>query len=280
MQKIDRLGWAAGISIVSYGARIGIRVNDAAALKEIKHLLPPGWKRSPTAVVDHLVSVFVGKTDPRGKIRRYHLLYVNAGQVLRTLKIREVLDRLESELQIHVAEGARHRVFVHAGVVGWRGKAILFPGSSFSGKTTLVRECLRAGATYFSDEFAVLDRRGRVHPYPRSLAIREGEGKPIEKVSPRVMGAPIGQKSLPVGLVVVSRYQCGAKWRPRVSSPGQAMLALLANTVSARRQPAMNFAALKRVISKAPVLNGKRGEAVEVVDSILRKAEESAGIVR
>jgi hypothetical protein len=30
-----------------------------------------------------------------------------------------------------------------------------------------VAELVRAGATYYSDEFAVLDSRGRVHPFPR-----------------------------------------------------------------------------------------------------------------
>ena len=51
-----------------------------------------------------------------------------------------------------------------AGVVGWENRAIVMPGASFAGKTTLVRAWLEAGATYYSDEFAVLDRAGRVHP--------------------------------------------------------------------------------------------------------------------
>ena len=62
---------------------------------------------------------------------------------------------------------------MHAGVVGWNGRALLLPGRTLSGKTTLVAELLRAGATYYSDELAVLDARGRVHPFPKPLAIRE-----------------------------------------------------------------------------------------------------------
>ena len=66
---------------------------------------------------------------------------------------------------MHLAERARNRIFIHAGVVGWQGRAIVIPGRSFSGKSTLVAALLQAGATYYSDEFAVLDGRGYVHPF-------------------------------------------------------------------------------------------------------------------
>jgi hypothetical protein len=44
---------------------------------------------------------------------------------------------------------------------------------SYSGKTTLVSELIRAGATYYSDEYAVIDERGRVH------AISAAAGSPF-----------------------------------------------------------------------------------------------------
>ena len=74
-----------------------------------------------------------------------------------------ILDTLESDLQLHVAEQARRRLFVHAGVVGWKGRAIVIPGRSFTGKTTLVAELVRAGASYYSDEYALIDSRGKIH---------------------------------------------------------------------------------------------------------------------
>jgi hypothetical protein len=69
-----------------------------------------------------------------------------------------------------VAENARRWIFVHAGVVAWRGQAIVIPGATQSGKTSLVAALVRAGAEYFSDEYAVFDARGRVHPLPRGWA--------------------------------------------------------------------------------------------------------------
>ena len=85
----------------------------------------------------------------------------------------------DSLLRVAVGEYAVDRVFLHAGVVGWRGKAIIIPADSFKGKSTLVAELVRNGATYFSDEFAVVDANGLVRrmengPDPRRMPSDSG----------------------------------------------------------------------------------------------------------
>jgi hypothetical protein len=47
------------------------------------------------------------------------------------------------------------------------------------------------------------------------------------------------------------------------------VLELLSNTVAARRRPEAALSALRHVAERAPVLKGVRGEAKEVVESIL-----------
>ncbi len=176
---------------------------------------------------------------------------------------------MEGNLQIFTAALAKNRIFVHAGVVGWRGRAIVIPGTSFSGKSTLVVELVRAGATYYSDEYAVFDRRGRVHPYARSLSIREDATGQTERLPVGSLGGVAGVEPLPVGLVVASTYKPGAHWRPRKLSPGHAILALLSHTLPARRQPRMSLEVLQRAVKRARVVKSSRGEARDVVDSIL-----------
>src|SRR6185295_10176403 len=173
MAKIDRLGWAAGLAFISYGARIGIRVTDPAVMERLLPYLPPGWKPAASPVVDYLCSLRVGGNAARSGLRHFHLLYRNAAVVARSLALEEVCDALESHLRFGVAINTRRRLFVHAGVVGWHGRAIVIPGRSMSGKTTLVTALVRAGATYYSDEYAVFDMHGRVHPFPKPLSIRE-----------------------------------------------------------------------------------------------------------
>ena len=277
MAKIDRLGWAAGMCFVAYGRRIGIRVNNPEVLEKLPDRLPPGWKPAPSPVVDHLYSLLVGGAGPQANVRRFNLLYAGPARLARTMNLDEVFELLESDLQRTIAEAARGRVFVHAGVVGWGGRAIVLPGRTLSGKTTLVAGLVRAGATYYSDEYAVFDARGRVHPYPKPLSIRGENGGQPRKCPAEALGGLPGVKPLPVGLVAVTDYQPVARWRPRLLSPGQGVLTLLANAVAARRRPKAALATLQEVVSRAPVLKGTRGEAEEEFDAMLEQiaAEEA-----
>ena len=189
-----------------------------------------------------------------------------------TPRLDQAIDALESDLQLFVAERAPRRVFIHAGVVALQGRAIVIPGRSFSGKTSLVAELVKAGAIYYSDEYAVIDEKGLVHHYARPLSIRENGylGK-AKKYQVEALGGRSGAKPLPVGMVVVSKYKPGARWRPRGLSEGEGALELMANTVSARRQPEAMLAAIRKVVSRAPVVKGNRGEARQVVDYIIKK---------
>ena len=273
MEKLDRLGWAAGISLTSYGVRVGIRVNDPQVLTRLSDYLPPGSTTARSPVSDRLYSLIIAGNSKQSNIRRLNLLYRNSERVVRTTDLDQVLETLRSDFQLFVAGTAKRRIFVHAGVVGWKGRALVIPGRSFSGKSTLVAAMIRAGATYYSDEYAVLDSRGRVHPYSKPLSVRENGSEKQTDVPVEVFGAKNGVGSLPIGLVLVTRYQSGAMWRPRRLSPGRGVLELLANTVSARQQPKRALGTLQKVAAKATVLKGVRGEARQVVDSIIRIME-------
>jgi len=274
MEKIDRLVWAEGLSFISYGVRIGLRANKPGILDKFLPVLPPGWKPSSSPVVERMYSIIAGGQGPRPNIRLLNIIYAGAFRLMRTADLQAAIDAFESDLQLYVAEMSPRRVFVHAGVVGWRGQAIIIPGRSFSGKSTLTAELVKAGATYYSDEYAVLDGQGRVHHYARPIGIREhGELEKATKYAVETLGGRPGSKPLPVKLVLVSKYKPGAKWRPRQLSAGEGALALLANTVSARREPENALTALNHVVSHATVLKSNRGEARQVIDYIFEQLE-------
>ncbi|HEY6547256.1 MAG TPA: hypothetical protein VI589_05095 [Vicinamibacteria bacterium] len=270
LERLDRLAWSDGACIESHGLRIGIRVNDAAALDELERRLPPDWRPSPRADVERLFSVWLG--DRSSRVKRYHLVYAGISRRARTLDRDEALGALEAELRQAVAAGARRRVFVHAGVVGWRGRAIVIPGRSGAGKTTLVTELVRAGATYYSDEFAVLDAAGRVHPYAKDLSIR-GEGDITVNTPVEALGGHAGATPLRPILFAVAAHRPGARWRPQHPTPGRALLALLAHTVPVRRRPRASLRALEAALRDAVVLQGNRGEARQTADALLRAAD-------
>src|SRR5437016_2444191 len=103
MEKLDRLGWAAGLSFRSYGLRLGIRVNQPDALASVTEHLPPGWKPAASPVVDGLYSLRVGGEGRRPGLRQFHLLYAGAGRLARTTDLDEAFGALEAHLALSVA---------------------------------------------------------------------------------------------------------------------------------------------------------------------------------
>jgi hypothetical protein len=235
-------------------------------LEDVVARLPTGWRPRPRPVVDHLVSFVVGGAS--GAVRRFDLVYADARRLVRTTERHEALAVLENHLTQAVAEMAPQRLFVHAGVVGWNGKAIVIPGPSHAGKSTLVAALLAAGATYYSDEYAVLDPQGRVHAFPRPLQLRDGRGV-AARLEPEPGGGRRAVLPLPVGLVAAARYDAGAHWQPARLTPGRTLLELLSNTIVARSHPATAMATLRRVASRATSFKGRRGEANETAAWLL-----------
>lgn len=274
MQKVDRLGWAAGFSFRAYGLLIGVRANESEVLDELRGKLPFGSSPADATEVDYLYSIRVGSEDKRKGTRRFHLLYADAVQLGRTLDWPQLLDAFEKDVELFVGERASGRVFVHAGVVTWKGRAIVLPGSTMAGKSTLVAELVRAGATYFSDEFAILDEAGLVHPFRRPLSLRTAGEPGANKHTPD--DVPCHEASVqpaPVGCVLVSTYKAGARFRPRLLSAGTTCLELLQHTLSARSQPDLVLPVLRAVTQGARSYKTLRGQAPEVAHAVLALAE-------
>jgi hypothetical protein len=67
-----------------------------------------------------------------------------------------------------------HLFYVHAGVVAFGARAIVLPGLSRAGKSTIVLALLQEGARLLSDELAVYDpATGALLPFPRAVKVRD-----------------------------------------------------------------------------------------------------------
>ncbi len=263
-KALERFRWEAGLAFVSHGARIGVRTTDAALLECLRGHLPPGSEPAPAPVVDGLFSLAVVQSRSRMHPEPHYFLYQGACRAAHTRKADEALQALASGLHGQVAAQARGWLFVHAGVVGWNGAAVVIPGRTFSGKSSLVAALVRAGATYLSDEYAVFDADGRVHPYAKSLSLRDEEGRPHGTFPVEALGGQAATEPLSVGMIVSTRYEIGARWRPRPLSPGRAMLTLLENTVQVRTQPQAAMQTLQKAAIGAEAFGSKRGDADQV----------------
>ena len=208
------------------------------------------------------------------RIRRYYLGYTGSMRFIRTLDEATAFDAFESTVRFDVAVRASRWLFVHAGAVGWHGRAIIIPAPSTHGKSRLVEALVRTGATYYSDEFAVIDRRGRVKPFAKPLTLRGASGD-TRRVPVTEIGS-VGSAPLPVGLIVLTRYESGRTWRPREATPGESLLALLANTIRMRVAPGPTLKTVARVVEGAMTLEGPRGAADAMAQQVLRALESRA----
>jgi len=261
---------------VVYGVRIGLRVDHAALVDAFEQdsvslHLPFGWRAVEHHEADDFVSVqYELRASGPGRASPPYRVYAGTDLVAEVRRLTDVGGALAAHAEFFVAERAPDHLFVHAGVVGWEGSAIVMPGASFAGKTTLVRAWLEAGATYYSDEFAVLDRAGRVHPFARPLAIRDGSTALTRRVPVAALGAETGTTPLPVGLVLVTSYRVGARWQPRRLTAARTLLAMMRHTVAARGNPEHSMPILKQAVTGGMAFAGQRGEARPLVSAVLR----------
>jgi hypothetical protein len=252
------------ITFEAFGVPISLEVGPAALLSRVPAILPPGRQPCESVPEDHSFRL----------ITRDGVSYrveSPTGSLAGSSDLDVALGVLDAQLRAFIALRAPEHIFVHAGVVARHDRAMIMPGPAFSGKTTLVAEFVRAGALYYSDDLAALDRHGLVHPYPKLLSIRSDGFSQIDH-EVTTLGGTAGTRAIPVGVIVFSRYRPGARWQPHQLSAGDAILALLSNAVPAHERPEEVFSALTNAVDDALLLEGERGEATEVVEQILQTA--------
>ncbi len=249
------------LAFEAFGVVVEVTVADGDLLHAVREVLPPGRREAQDRAASASFSVLGDGT----------VLHDGSEIAPAEDERFKVLARLGSAIRDHVALHAPAHVFVHAGVVALGDAVIVIPGSSHSGKTTLVAELLRAGALYCSDEYAVVDADGWIHPYPKPLGVRatggDRFGTPVTIPVARVAVAPLRAR-----LVVVTRYEAGVTWAPADLTPGEGALSLLEHTIPAHSRPAESLAAAGRVAGDARVLAGPRGEAQAVARRLVEMA--------
>lgn len=264
------------IKFEAYGVRVGIDSNNALILEEIENhlpkIVPNEFKKLHGGELDHL---FFINENTDAKIFE---IYKNSERIEWWTDKNALLDYLNSQLRITVAEFAVSKVFLHAGVIGWKGGAIVIPGTSYSGKTSLVAEFIKHGAVYYSDEYAVIDERGLVHPFPKMLSIRGIIDEYTQKdFAPEELGATVGIEPLPVKLVLLTKFEKGAVWKPSKMKTGEGIMEILQHTIPIRNNPVFTLKVLKKMVSRAIIAKSSRGEAKQFVPVLMNFMKTEVG---
>ena len=149
------------IAFEAFGARIGIRIAESVA-SDVRPLLPPRARLITSEDYDTVYSV--KSTPSKSSSHTIYQLERDGADVGSYRSLSRICRELESDMHFRVALAARDFLFVHAGVVQWKGQAVVVPGRTETGKSSLIMALVDAGGNYFSDEYAVLDREGSSSP--------------------------------------------------------------------------------------------------------------------
>src|SRR3954449_10444243 len=262
MQEFSDRAAPHQLAFEAFGIQLRVCTNAPELLPRIESLIPPGSRRRPRSSAQQQLGLLDEGND-------WYSIYRNDGICFHDAPGREfALLTLDAQIQSLLAHEAPEFIFLHAGVVADGNRAIVMPGRSFAGKTTLVRSLVEGGAVYYSDEFAVLDEAGHVHPYARPLSFRPPGGPPVDYAVVQ-LGGVAGERPVRIGLVVLTRYRPGAEWAPRPLSSGAGALALLEHALPAQERPDEALRHISRAIAGAAVLEGERGEADQIAGRLL-----------
>ena len=265
----DPQGWTDKAVVSSFGVSVGVLTDDPALLSALCQRLPPCARTKPTAEVDLQYSMYSRPTaSDRDRVQPMYVGHSSAGLFVETFDRARACEAFESTVQFDVASTSTEWIFVHAGVVVHNGAAIVMPAPSAHGKSTLVDALVRAGATYYSDEYAAIDSLGRVHPFPMPLSLRTGDGgKRRVAMSDTAAALP----PVPIRTIVATRHEPGASWQPRRGTAAESVMTLLSNTVRARLAPRATLEVLARAAGSAALLEGPRGDADLVARQLLKE---------
>jgi hypothetical protein len=223
----------------------------------------------------------VPRSQPVSEIHDLHIrlqhedgvcrLFVDHVEAASASHPRELLRKTIDCLDTGLVPRLKGLFAVHAGAVLIDGRALLFPGASHSGKSSLVHEFLRRGVACFSDEYALVDPQGLIHAYPRVLLVRNGG----RDQSP-VLQASIVSEPAPVGWIFSVQYDSAGSWRIAQVPQSMALLSLLQNTPHKMEERPEMASAFHRAVNAAVCYAGRRGEVADAVDCILKLVARSS----
>lgn len=258
-----------------YGVKIGVKAERASYLEKVFPLLKKTYTNGLETVNEEDVEFHFYIKRVKGK---GYALYRN-DEVMTENPLREIFfDAVESQIRVTIAEFASSKVFLHAGVVSWKGRAIIFPGRSYAGKTTLVAELVKNGALYYSDEYAVLNEEGCVEPFPKWLSMRGIIDRHTQlDCSVESLGGRAGTDAIPVDMVLITEYDAQKKtpkaWHSRRLSVGQGIMEILPHTFPIRNKPKFVLEVLNKLATRAIIVKTVRGEAKKFAVTLLNYFE-------
>ena len=162
---------------------------------------------------------------------------------------------LLDEVTRALTSDSRSLVF-HAAAVAWRDRAVVLPGRTGAGKSTLAASLVRRGCTFLSDEIACIDDDHAVCSFPRPFAFKRrglavaqrwfdidaAAGLTLETptgtlVPACLLGGVDYSRAWKAGAIVFPTWAEGTSLEVQPMSRAETALGLMASLVNARNLP-------------------------------------------
>ncbi len=264
--RFEKISWKVRFGFECYGVRIGIRA-DTLSLPILQEMLPTTGRITDFEGSKEIVSV-VADED-----KLINGLYYNNELAQKFEENRDSLMEIlrDKFLIILSLASLPKRFYLHAGAFVWNNKGIIVPGESFSGKTTLVKEFIKAGAVYITDDLTILTETGELLPFPRTLEVRTETGRELQTAES--FGARTLTEKIKLEMILFTAFEENAEWKPQILPPGQAVMKLMDNFYyrsSIGEAPAHIVRTLAALTSGIKIYTGKRGDAKSVIDWVAK----------
>lgn len=269
----------AGAAFAALDTTIRIHTSDPEVAEWLATVVAPLRRRQTVAVADEWISV-----DDRGDGTWVVTSSLGADVTVGS-RVGGVLRAVSEINNLAVASTPGLAVF-HAGAVTANGRAVVLPGASNRGKSTLTTALVRAGFGYLTDEAAAIDA-GVVRAFPKSIALDPGsfglfpelapaaEGELAERIvrrewhlDPARFGS-VGTDA-EVAAIVCPHWRAGATTRLARVSGTEALHTLLGEAFDFRAGGGAVFAALADLANRVPVYRLGYGDLDEAVATIGR----------
>jgi hypothetical protein len=244
---------------------------------EVRELLAEEFSMMLTPEASAVVgNITVGRTDDGIRVRGEQEF--DLGRLDATV----ACECVKHEVLKHFVRLRKDLLWLHAGAVERNGSALVFPGESGRGKSTLVTLLARNGWGFLSDEIVPLRMDAEeVFAYPLRAQRRIGVGRELslddvyslDKERVEIAPGTVHREWAHVAATIFPRFESGARARLTRLPAGDAALALLRNALNFLDHKAAAVsrgAASARRIPAYELVYDRSGEAGELLQSVLQ----------
>ncbi|NEQ66799.1 MAG: hypothetical protein F6K21_15095 [Symploca sp. SIO2D2] len=214
------------------GYQVAVRSKACEVLEEIERGFREMLEFEPTSIV--------GQLEVYWKDGEYYLLGSSEADISNET-LSDILSYLKYEIVLCLIQASSELLWLHAAAAANRGSAVVIPGLSGRGKSTLVTNLCSLGWTYLSDDVLPVSLdSSKAIPFPRLPAVRENAGQELlpervhelTKIEVSLNPEIICRKAMPIQALIFPTYIPQSPTQLLPLSPAFAALELLQNCLN------------------------------------------------